>query len=329
MLNESEFQEYEFTVARDKRRERLDVYLTRILKGASRSRVRHLIDQGKIFVDEKTLKPSHKISPGEKIRVIFPLPVLPKALPEDIPLDILYQDENLLLVNKQSGMIVHPSTDTYSGTLVNALLYHVKDLSGINGVLRPGIVHRLDKGTTGIIIVSKNDKSHRYLSYQFAARKMHKVYWALVWGKIKPREGTIESCLKRGKKDIRKMVADPDGKHSITQYETIEEFSFLSLVKVKPLTGRTHQIRTHLASKGHPVFGDLLYGGRDKMFGKVRKIYVVDAVKLLKMIERQALHARELGFFHPETKEFKIYSAPLAEDMQNILTVLKKENIDG
>ena len=175
------FKEYEFTIENDKRRERLDVYLTRLIKGASRSQIKRLIDEDKVFINKKTTRPSHKISPGEEIKVIFPLPVLPKALPENIPIDILYEDKNLLLVNKPAGMIVHPSLDTSSGTLVNALLYHIKDLSGINGVLRPGIVHRLDKGTTGIIVVSKDDKTHRSLAYQFSARKMNKIYWALVW----------------------------------------------------------------------------------------------------------------------------------------------------
>ena len=319
------YKEYDFIVEDDEKKERLDVYLTRCINGASRSQIKRLIDENKIFINKKATRPSHQISPKEKIKVIFPLPVLPKALPENIPIDIIYEDKHLLLINKPAGMIVHPAPDTSSGTLVNALLYHIKDLSGINGVLRPGIVHRLDKGTTGIIIVSKNDKTHRSLAYQFAARKINKIYQAIIWGTIYPKNGKIENCLKRGKKDIRKMVIDPEGKLSITNYKIIEEFSFLSLVEINPMTGRTHQIRAHLASIGHPVFGDLLYGGRNH---KVRRFSKKDfnlSVKLLNMIERQALHACKLGFCHPETGEYKTFTAPLSVDMQNILNFLTAE----
>ncbi|MFC1558376.1 RluA family pseudouridine synthase [candidate division KSB1 bacterium] len=317
------YKEYNFTIEPGKTKERLDLYLTRSLKGVSRSQIKRLIDEEKVLVDERPVKAGYVISPGNNILVHIPLPVLPKALPENIPVDIIYQDENLALVNKPAGMIVHPSPDTFSGTLVNALLYHIKDLSGINGELRPGIVHRLDKGTTGIIIVSKNDKSHRNLSYQFAARKMHKVYWTIVWGRVRKKEGTIESYLKRSRKDIRKMTEDPDGKHSITAYRVMEEFQFLTFVEVKPLTGRTHQIRTHFASVGHPIFGDLLYGGRNKKLMGLKKKQYDQAVELLGKIERQALHAYELGFFHPETGEYNTFNAPLAEDMEEILVYLR------
>jgi len=320
------YKEYEFIIQKGKRKERLDLYLTRYIKGASRSQIKRLIEEEKVSVNEKPAKPSYQVSSGEKIKVFYPLPVLPKALPENLPIEIIYQDKHLLLVNKPAGMIIHPSPDTFSGTLVNALLYHIKDLSGINGVLRPGIVHRLDKGTTGIVIVSKDDKTHLSLSYQFAARKMHKVYWALVWGRLRNKEEKIESYLKRGKKDIRKMVVNPEGKLSITHYKIIDEFSFLSFVEVKPLTGRTHQIRAQFSSIGHPIFGDLLYGGRNKRLGNLNKSKHDFAVKLLGMIERQALHARELGFFHPETGEFKTFTAPLPEDMQNLLDFLREND---
>jgi len=320
------YKEYEFIIEKDKKKERLDLYLTRCIKGASRSQIKRLIEEEKVSVNEKPAKPSHQVSSGEKIKVFYPLPVLPKALPENLPIEIIYQDKHLLLVNKPAGMIIHPSPDTFSGTLVNALLYHIKDLSGINGVLRPGIVHRLDKGTTGIVVVSKDDKTHRSLSYQFAARKMHKVYLALVWGRLRTKEEKIESYLKRGKKDIRKMVVDPEGKLSITYYKIIDEFSFLSFVEVKPLTGRTHQIRAQFSSIGHPIFGDLLYGGRNKRLGNLNKSKHDFTVKLLGMIERQALHARELGFFHPETGEFKTFTAPLPEDMQNLLDFLREND---
>ena len=320
------YKEYEFIIEKDKRKERLDLYLTRCIKGASRSQIKRLIEEEKVSVNQKPAKPSHQVASGEKIKVFYPLPVLPKALPENLPIEIIYQDKHLLLVNKPAGMIVHPAKDTFSGTLVNALLYHIKDLSGINGVLRPGIVHRLDKGTTGIVVVSKDDKTHRSLSYQFAARKMHKVYWALVWGRLRTKEEKIESYLKRGKKDIRKMVVDPEGKLSITYYKIIDEFSFLSFVEVKPLTGRTHQIRVQFSSIGHPIFGDLLYGGRNKRLGNLNKSKHDFLLKLLGMIERQALHARELGFFHPETGEFKTFTAPLPEDMQNLLDFLREND---
>ncbi len=323
------YKEFDFIVSDDKKKERLDVYLTRRIKGTSRSQIKRLIDEKKVFIDKKATRPSHQVSPKEKIKVIFPLPVLPKALPEDIPIDIIYEDKHLLLINKPAGMIVHPSPGTFSGTLVNALLYHIKDLSGINGVLRPGIVHRLDKGTTGIIVVSKDDKTHHSLAYQFAARKMNKIYLAIIWGRLNPKSGRIENCLKRGKKDIRKMVIDPEGKLSITNYKIIEEFSFLSLVEINPLTGRTHQIRAHFASIGHPVFGDLLYGGRNYKMTRLSKEDFNLSVKLLGMIERQALHAYKLGFRHPETDEYKTFTAPLSEDMQKILDLLTAETLSS
>ncbi len=317
--------QYSFTITRDKGKERLDKFLTHALPKVSRSFIKQLIDEGRVLVDGKIAKPSHKVAPGEQIHVIVPPPEFPEAKPEDIPLHILYEDEHLLIVNKPAGMIVHPSPDNFSGTLVNGLLYHIKDLSGINGVLRPGIVHRLDKLTTGLLVVSKDDATHRYLSYLFSSRKMTKIYWALIWGRIRPEVGVIEKPLKRSKKDIRKMAVDEEGKHSATAYKTLEVFDFCSLVEVKPLTGRTHQIRSHFASEGHPVFGDILYGGREGRLIRLKQKPRELAIRLLKMIERQALHAMVLGFTHPVMRKYVEFEAPLPDDMQRALELLREE----
>lgn len=316
---------FSFTITKDKSKERIDKFLAHSIKRTSRSIIKQLIEDGKVLVDRKPIKPSHLVTPGEVIDVEYPESPELKVLPENIPLDILYEDSHLVIVNKPAGMIVHPSPDNFSGTLVNGLLYHIKDLSGINGVLRPGIVHRIDKLTTGLLVVSKDDQTHRYLSYLFSARKMEKIYWALIWGKMYPREGVIEKSLKRSRKDIRKMAIDEEGKPSATAYKTLEVFDFLSLMEVRPLTGRTHQIRSHFASEGHPVFGDILYGGRERWLQKLTKGERELAVQLLRIVERQALHAKVLGFTHPAIGKYMRFEAPLPPDIQNALNLLRQK----
>ena len=317
---------HKIVIPADKTKERLDKYLVQVLPKISRSFIKQLVDSGKVTINGKAAKPSHQVSPGEVVEVSVPPPSYPKAEPEDIPIDILYEDEHLLIVNKPAGMIVHPSPDNFSGTLVNGLLYHIKDLSGINGVLRPGIVHRLDKLTTGLLVVSKDDYTHRYLSYLFSSRKMTKIYWAIIWGRMYPEEGKIEKSLKRSKKDIRKMTVHVEGKPSTTAYKTIEYFNFLSLLEIRPLTGRTHQIRSHLASEGRPVFGDILYKGRETRLLKLKKDERELAVKALALVERQALHAKILGFTHPAKGEYVEFEAPLPADMQQALKLLRECN---
>jgi 23S rRNA pseudouridine1911/1915/1917 synthase len=278
-----------------------------------------------ILVNGKPVKPSFKIKGGEEIHIEVPPLVKPSLEPEDIPLNIIYEDSDLLVVNKKAGMVVHPAAGNYSHTLVNALLFHCKDLSGINGVLRPGIVHRLDKNTSGILVVAKNDFAHLGLAEQIKNRTLLREYIAITWGHMPVEEGTIEAPIGRALRDRKKMtVTRVKGRESLTQYKVLERFDLCDLLSIRLKTGRTHQIRVHLSYLNHPVLGDPEYGGRQKW---LKGIYDQDrplAHKLLSAIERQALHAIKLGFVHPRTKEYQEFNSPLPEDIENALNLLRK-----
>ena len=302
---------------------RIDVYLTHQIQNATRSKVRSAIDEGTVLVNGKKVKASHAIAPGEVIEITLPHPPRPEAKSEDIPLDIVFEDDQLLIVNKAAGMVTHPAFGNYTGTLVNALLHHCNSLSTVNTETRPGIVHRLDKDTTGLMVVAKNDVAHHFLAKQFSRRTISREYWAVVWGKFKEPKGTIEASLGRSKKDRKKVTVTAGGKHAVTDYEVIKEFDFLSLIRLKLRTGRTHQIRVHLAHIGHPVFGDPTYGGRSQTWGGLDGKRALRAQNLLKIIARQALHAKTIGFVHPSTKEPVQFDSDLPDDMQDVLSRLK------
>lgn len=301
---------------------RLDVYLTHQIQNATRNKVRSAIDAGSVLVNGKLVKASHAIAPGEIIDITLPHPPRPEATAEDIPLDIVFEDDQLLIVNKAAGMVTHPAYGNYTGTLVNALLFHCNSLSNVNTALRPGIVHRLDKGTTGLMVVAKNDVAHNLLAKQFSRRTISREYWAIVWGKFQDKKGTIEANLGRSKRDRKKVAVTAEGKHAVTDYEVIKEYDFLSLIRLKLRTGRTHQIRVHLAHIGHPVFGDPTYGGRSHLWGGLEGTKAQQAQNLLKLIDRQALHAKTIGFVHPSTKEQIEFGSELPHDMKEILTRL-------
>ena len=303
------------TVPAKQSRQRLDVYLTHQVQNATRSKVQRAITDGSVLVNGARVKPSYAVSPGDRIEITLPHPPAPKAVPENIPLDIVYEDESLLVVNKPAGMVTHPAYAHYAGTLVNALLFHVRNLSGVNTELRPGIVHRLDKDTTGLMLVAKTDQAHHVLAKQFAARTIRREYWALVWGRFKDRRGTVEAPLGRSKRDRKKVAVVAEGKHAVTDYEVIEELGFLTLLSLKLRTGRTHQIRVHLAHIGHPVFGDPAYGGRSPAWGGLSGTKVHQAAGLLKVMNRQALHAKTIGFLHPTTGELMQFDSDLPADM--------------
>lgn len=300
-------------------KERLDIYLTRQVQNATRTKVQRAIGEGLVRVNGKPVRPSHLVSPGEIIEVILPHPPHPQAVAEDIPLDIVYEDEDLLVVNKPAGMVTHPAYGNYTGTLVNALLHHTGSLSSVNTEMRPGIVHRLDKDTTGLLVVAKNDRAHQMLAKQFVRRTVDREYWAIVWGRFKDKSGTIEAALARSKRDRKKVTVSADGKPAVTEYRVLETFAFLTLLALKLRTGRTHQIRVHLAHAGHPVFGDPTYGGRSPSWGGLTGKDARQAVALLKTIQRQALHARTIGFTHPVTANRVIFESPLPEDMLFVL----------
>ncbi|MEX2115766.1 MAG: RluA family pseudouridine synthase [Bacteroidota bacterium] len=325
MPEETSAQERErisITVPARQAKERLDVYLTNRVQNATRNKVQKAIEAGTVLVNGKTVKPSHPVAPGEVIDITLPHPPRPKAVAENIPLTIVHEDADLMIVNKPAGMVTHPAYGNYTGTLVNALLHHTQSLSGVNTELRPGIVHRLDKETTGLMVVAKNDVAHHALAKQFSQRTIDREYWALVWGTFKEKHGTIETNLGRSKRDRKKVAVTAEGKPAVTEYRVLQSFDFLTLVRLKLRTGRTHQIRVHLAHIGHPVFGDPTYGGRSPGWGGLAGKKPQVSVRLLRMIARQALHAKTIGFVHPSTKRRVEFDSELPQDMQSVLRAI-------
>ena len=281
----------------------------------SRTYIQKLIREGAITVNGKPSKPGYKLRTGDQISLTLPAPrPLQTIEPEPIPLDILYEDSALVVVNKPAGMTVHPAGDAQSGTLVNALLNHCETLPGIGGVQRPGIVHRLDKDTSGVIVAAKTDHAHRHLSAQFGAHTTTRHYYAVVCGVPSNETGTVNAHIIRSPRDKRKItVTGTGGRHAVTHYHLLERYDRFSLLKLTLETGRIHQIRVHLSHIGHPVAGDHVYGG-----GYARAIHDAPAATVkeaLAALNRQALHAHTLGFVHPETDERLTFSAPMPEDM--------------
>ena len=285
---------------------RIDVCLAAKL-GVSRSNMQKLLEDGRVKRGDKVLKANYKVRAGEVYTVDIPEPEPIEAVPEDIPLDIIYEDDDVVVLNKARGMVVHPAPGNYTGTLVNALLYHCKNLSGINSAIRPGIVHRLDKDTSGIMIVAKNDAAHIALSQQIQSKTAVRTYLAVVRGNIKTDSGTIETQIARDKNDRKKMaVVKEGGREAITDYEVLEHFGKYTLVRCKLRTGRTHQIRVHMEYLGYPLVGDPKYSPMKTPFA----------------IKGQALHSHTLEFTHPRTGERMKFEAPLPEDMHKIITRL-------
>lgn len=294
--------------------------------GLSRVRVQALIKEGCVVHEGHgvaILDPNHPTQAGEGYRITLPTAVAATPQAESIPLDIMFEDEDMLVINKPAGLVVHPAAGNWDGTLVNALLGHCGDsLSGIGGVARPGIVHRLDKDTSGLMVVAKNDFAHQKLTAQFSNRSLSRVYQALVWGVMNPLKGEIEGAIGRHPRSRQKMAVVPyGGKDALTHYETIDIFSNLvSLVSCKLETGRTHQIRVHLASVHHPVVGDPMYGTRKKIEGEKK---ARGLVAVLHDFPRQALHAGEIKFIHPRSNKTLTFKAPLPLDMKVLLKSLK------
>lgn len=300
-------QEFEIIASKEQEGTRLDKFLFLYLNNISRSHIQKLIETEKIAVNEKPSNKNYKISSGDRINVLIPDPEPTDILPEKIDLDIVYEDDDLLIVNKPKNMVVHPAAGNYTGTLVNALLYHCKNsLSGINGVLRPGIVHRIDKDTSGLLIVAKNDTSHNFLSEQIKNHSFTREYEAVVYGNIKSGKGTIKGNIGRHKTDRKKMaVVAIGGKSATTHYEVLKRYGNYTHIKLKLETGRTHQIRVHLSHVGHAVVGDGIYANpKNNPF---------------KFLKGQCLHARKIGFIHPSSKKYMEFSSNLPQYFKKVL----------
>ena len=287
--------------------QRLDKFISEETEDISRSYVQTLAKDGKIFVNGKKADKNYRIKGFEVIEIELPEPEMQEVVPQNIPLDIVYEDEDLLVVNKPQGMVVHPAPGNYSDTLVNALLYHCKDsLSAINGVIRPGIVHRIDKDTSGLLVVAKNNNAHIKLSEQIKEKKAKRCYWALVNGKVK-EDGFVDKPIARHPKDRKKMAIVSSGRNAKTHYKVLETFENYTLLECILETGRTHQIRVHMASIGHSVVGDPVYGIKKEKFN----------------LKGQLLHARTLGFNHPSTNEAMEFSTEIPECFKEVLKKLK------
>lgn len=294
--------------------ERLDKFLILQCPGYSRSYMQKLITDGNVLVGEKRVKSNYKLHTGDRITVNIPALKELEILPEDIPLDILYEDDDIIVINKGKNMVVHPAPGHYSGTVVNALLYHCRDsLSGINGVMRPGIVHRIDRNTTGAIVICKNDKSHVFIAEQLKEHSITREYHAIVHHAFADSSGTIHTTIGRHPKDRKKMAAGIEGgRDAVTHYQVLDELNRrYTYVSCKLETGRTHQIRVHMASIGHPVLGDDVYGPAKTPFH----------------LDGQALHAKVLGFIHPSTMQYVEFEAPLPEYFTKLLQQLKPNNL--
>ncbi len=316
---------FRYEITEGKKKERLDVYLTNSLENATRSRVQKLIKADLVTVNGKTAKANHIVTPHDVIELTIPMTPRPEETEaEDIPLDIIYEDDYLIIVNKPPGMVAHPALGNFSGTLVNALLHHTRKLSALNEPGRPGIVHRIDKETSGLLLVAKDEWTHAQLAKQFYHHTIEREYWAVCWGIFKEKKGEVIANITRSNKDRKVFTTSlTEGKHAHTYYEVMEEFEFASLIRLHLKTGRTHQIRVHMSSINHPIFGDPTYGGRKMVYGSELPKMKSRIDNLLEIMKRQALHAKTLGFIHPNKKEKVFFDSELPEDFAELLNELR------
>jgi len=288
--------------------QRLDVFLSAAFPEYTRSFLKKVIEEGHVLLNGRAAKAGAKLKEGDSVEIGIPEAAETEILAQDIPLHIVYQDKDIAVINKPQGMVTHPAAGNYEGTLVNALMYHMEDLSGINGELRPGIVHRLDKDTSGLIVVAKNDAAHQELSRQLQAREIKKTYIALVHGNVKQDEGSVNAAIGRDRRDRKKMAVTMDGKPAVSHYKVLKRYGAYTLLEVAIPTGRTHQIRVHMKHIGHPVAGDSVYTRQKNALGAAG----------------QLLHAQKLAFRHPATGEEMAFEAPLPVHFQNALDKLEE-----
>lgn len=319
------YEHYSFVVDKGQSLLRIDKFLTARIENISRNRVQAAADAECILVNGKSVKSSYRVKPLDNISVVMPYPRRGvEILPENIPLNILYEDDDLIVINKPAGLVVHPGHGNYTGTLVNALAWHLGENSNLNKDSERGglLVHRIDKNTSGILIVAKNDVAHAHLAKQFFDHSIKRLYTALVWGRMEKKEGTIVGNIARSQTDrLRfRVYEDPMiGKHAVTHYRLIEELGYVSLVECQLETGRTHQIRVHMEYIGHPLFNDERYGGNRILKGTTFAKYRQFVQNCFELMPHQALHARTLGFIHPRTGKQMMFEAPLPDNMQQLI----------
>lgn len=315
------YEHYAFTVEKGQQALRIDKYLMNFIENATRNKIQAAAKNGNIYVNDIPVKSNYKVKPLDKIRVLFEHPPYEYLLtPEDLPLNIVYEDDDLLVVNKEAGMVVHPGHGNYSGTLINALIYHFDNLPN-NSSNRPGLVHRIDKDTSGLLVIAKNEEAMAHLSKQFFDKTSEREYVALVWGNVEEDEDTIEGHIGRHPKNrLQNTVYEGDdlekGKPAVTHYKVLERLGYVTLISCKLETGRTHQIRVHMKHIGHTLFNDERYGGERILKGTTFTKYKQFVENCFKILPRQALHAKTLGFKHPKTGEFMIFDSEIPEDMQ-------------
>ncbi|RPD98184.1 RluA family pseudouridine synthase [Aureibaculum marinum] len=313
------YEHYKFTAAVGQEPLRVDKFLMNFIENATRNKIQQAIKAGNVLVNNAVVKSNYKIKPFDVVRVVLAHPPHENLLvAENIPLNIVYEDDEVMVVNKPAGMVVHPGHGNYSGTLVNGLIYHIENLP-TNSNERPGLVHRIDKDTSGLLVVAKTEFAMSHLANQFFDKTTERLYYALVWGNVEQEEGTIEGHIGRSFKNRLQMDVFPDGAHgkpAITHYKVLERFSYVTLVQCKLETGRTHQIRAHFKYIGHPLFNDERYGGDAILKGTTFTKYKQFVDNCFKLLPRQALHAKTLGFVHPKTKKNMQFNSELPEDMQ-------------
>ncbi len=318
------YEHYRYVVDPGQSMLRIDKYLSARIENVSRTRVQAAAQAGNILVNESPVKPNYRVKPLDVIQILLPNPPREiELIPQDLPVSVVYEDDDLIVVDKAAGMVVHPAYGNYSGTLMNALMFHFRDLPLFNtGELRPGLVHRIDKNTSGLLVVAKNEYAHNKLARQFFNRTTGRLYTALVWGTPEPAEGTITGHVGRNIRDRKIMQVFHDGsqgKHAVTHYRIIEPLGYVSLVECRLETGRTHQIRVHMAWKGHPLFNDEEYGGHRILKGTTFTKYQQFVRNCFEMLPRQALHARTLSFDHPVTGKRLYFESPIPPDMVAVI----------
>lgn len=331
------YEHYKLEVDPGQKLLRVDKYLVNRIDNASRSRIQAAADAGNILVNGESVKSNYKVKPGDEVSVVMDFPRRElKIIPEDIPLNIVYEDDELLVVNKQPGLVVHPGHGNYTGTLVNALAYYYKDLPLFKTTdPRPGLVHRIDKNTSGLMVVAKTERAKIKLAQQFFEKTTKRQYVALVWGNLKEPTGTVEGNIGRSMKDRQIFTVYPEGdhgKHAVTHYKVLEELGYVNLIQCQLETGRTHQIRVHMKYLGHPLFNDDTYGGDQVLRGTTFSKYKQFVHNCFKMLPRQALHAKTLGFVHPVTGEEMLFGSELPDDMTQVIDrwrdYISNRNID-